>query len=287
MSETVLVVGAAGMLGEPVARRLAADGHTVRVMSRHRDRVAERFGEGFEPVGADAEDAASLRRAMECCTGIHINLSGGGDWDLERRGAETASRVAAELGVRRITIISGASTCEQNAWFPGTKAKLEAERAVVASGVPYTILRCTMFMETLPRMVKGGRAMVMGHQPTRWHWIAAEDYARMVSAAFVTPGAAGKTLYVHGPEALTFEQAMRIYQPICAPEAEVRTIPFWLLQLISWMPGNEQLRRVGLPIMRYFTKVGEIGDPSEANDLLGAPATTIREWCSARAGSVA
>ena len=284
MPETVLVVGATGMLGEPVARRLAADGHSVRVMSRSRDRVAARFGQGFEAVGGDVEDAASLRKAMAGCTGLHLNLSGGADWDLERRGAEIASKVAVEVGIERLTMISGASTCEENAWFPGTKAKLEAERAVSASGVPYTIFCCTMFMELLPNLVKGGRAMIMGKQPTPWHWIAADDYAAMVSKAFVTPAAAGKTLYIYGPEALTFEEAMQIYQPICAPEASVSEMPFWLLRVISWMPGRGALRHVGLPIMKYFTKVKEVGSATEANALLGAPTTTVRAWSEARKG---
>jgi uncharacterized protein YbjT (DUF2867 family) len=282
MSETVLVVGAAGMLGTPVARRLATDGHRVRVMSRNRERVAAHFGEGYEPVGGDVEDAELLRDAMAGCTAVHLNLSGGADWDLERRGAETASKVAAELGIRRLTIISGASTCEENAWFPGTKAKLEAERAIVASGVPYTIFRCTMFMELLPKMVRDGRAMIMGRQPTPWRWIAADDYAAMVSRALETPESAGKTLYVYGPEALTFEEAMKIYQPICAASATISTMPFWMLRLISWMPGRGELRHVGLPIMKYFTKVTEIGDASEANELLGAPTTTVRAWSEAR-----
>jgi uncharacterized protein YbjT (DUF2867 family) len=282
MPETVLVVGATGMLGAPVARRLATDGHRVRVMSRSRERAAACFGDAYEPTGGDVEDAASLRQAMAGCTGVHLNLSGGSDWDLERRGAQTASRVAAELGVRRLTVISGASTCAENAWFPGTKAKLEAEQAIVASGVPYTIFRCTMFMELLPKMVRDGRAMIMGHQPTPWRWVAADDYAAMVSKAFVTAAAAGKTLYVYGPEALTFEEAMRVYQPICAPEATISTMPFWLLRVISWMPGRGELRHVGLPIMQYFTKVKEIGDATEANELLGAPTTTVREWSEAR-----
>jgi len=283
MAATILVVGACGMLGEPVARRLAADGHAVRVMSRDRDRAAARFGEGFEAVGADVEDAESLRDAMEGCTGVHLNLSGGGDWDLERRGAEVASRVARELGVRRLTTISGASTCEENAWFPGTRAKLAAERAIAASGVQFTIFRCTMFMELLPTLVRDGKAMVLGHQPVPWHWVAGTDYAAMVSKAYATPESAGKTLHVYGPEAWTFEEALRIYQPICAPDTTITKMPFWALRLISWMPGNGELRRVGLPIMRYFTKVKEIGDAAEANALLGAPMTTVHAWSEARA----
>jgi nucleoside-diphosphate-sugar epimerase len=54
------------------------------------------------------------------------------------------------------------------------------------------------------------------------------------------------------------------------------------VRVISWMPGRGLLRNVGLPIMQYFTKVEEIGSPSEANALLGAPATTVRAWSEAQ-----
>jgi hypothetical protein len=31
-------------------------------------------------------------------------------------------------------------------------------------------------------------------------------------------------------------------------------------------------------MMAYFEKVGEPGDPAEANQLLGAPETTLDQW---------
>ena len=70
--------------------------------------------------------------------------------------------------------------------------------------------------------------------------------------------------------------------PVPFPEAKVASVPFWVLRVLSWMPGRSELRHVGLPIMRYFTKVEEIGDAGEADALLGAPATTVREWSAAR-----
>jgi uncharacterized protein YbjT (DUF2867 family) len=83
--------------------------HTVRILSRHPERAAARFGRSFEIVGGDVDDRESVARA------------------------------AAASGVDRLSIVSGASVCEANAWFPMTRAKLEAERAVQRSGVPYTI----------------------------------------------------------------------------------------------------------------------------------------------------
>jgi hypothetical protein len=34
--------------------------------------------------------------------------------------------------------------------------------------------------------------------------------------------------------------------------------------------------------MRYFSKVTEIGEPDEANQLLGAPSITLEQWCRQR-----
>jgi len=71
---------------------------------------------------------------------------------------------------------------------------LAAEQAARSSGVPFTIFRCTMFMETLPKFVRDGKAMVMGRQPHPWRWLAADDYAAMVARAYELPEAAGKVL---------------------------------------------------------------------------------------------
>ena len=35
-------------------------------------------------------------------------------------------------------------------------------------------------------------------------------------------------------------------------------------------------------LMAYFDQVGEMGDPAEANRLLGAPATTLEAWIAQR-----
>lgn len=66
------------------------------------------------------------------------------------------------------------------------------------SGVPYTIFRATWFMETLPLFVRGRAATIIGRQPHRLHWLAADDYARMVARSYRTPEAPGRALYLYG-----------------------------------------------------------------------------------------
>jgi hypothetical protein len=228
----------------------------------------------FEAVEGDVEDAESLNKALEGCSGVHLNLSGG---SLESRGAEIVSRVAFEKGVKRISVITGATTCEENAWFPATRSKLDVEMAVKASGIPYTIFRCTIFMESMPKWVVRDKIYIVGEQPAYWHWIAAEDYAMLVSKAFATSEAANKTLYAYGPEQKTIEEALTIYT--CTfPTFKLVKIPVWWARILSWMPGHAILRK-SLPMFEYLPKVSELGDAAETTFLLGEPTMSVTAWC--------
>jgi uncharacterized protein YbjT (DUF2867 family) len=76
MQKTILVVGATGMLGEPVARRLKEDGFSVRIMARDIDKAREPFDESFEIVKGEVMDAGRMESALDGCFGVHVNLSG-------------------------------------------------------------------------------------------------------------------------------------------------------------------------------------------------------------------
>lgn len=277
-SKLILVVGGTGRLGEPVARRLQADGYLVRVFTRVPDKACAMFGPGYEITAGDVEDRLSLEKALKGCYGVHINLEGGLDPDLERRGVENIVQAAASAHVQRISYISGATVSEENCWFAGTRAKFYAEAAIRASGIPYSIFKPSFFMESLPSYVSGKRASVIGHQPHRWHWVAAADYARMVSNAYWSPGAVNKDFYVYGPQAYTLREALEKYCAIVHPDVTVGNLPLWAASILARLTRQEALRAV-LPFFHYAGKVGENGDPGEANALLGMPTTTLEQWC--------
>lgn len=282
MKQIILVVGATGMLGEPVARQLEKDGYAVRVLARNPEKAKAKLGDSFEFVRGDVEVPSSLEKAFEGCFGVHINLRGGPkaeDFDrIEHRGTVNVVDVSAKLGVQRITYLSGAAVFEENSWFPSAKAKLQAESAIRGSGVPYSIFCATHFMESLPLAIRGKRASVIGQQPHPLHWLAASDYAKMVSKSFQLPEAANKRFFVYGPEALTMTEALKKYCSIVHPGVKVSSIPIWLLSLIGKVSFNAELQFIA-ELMKFFEKVGEGGDPTEANRLLGTPTTTLEQWC--------
>jgi uncharacterized protein YbjT (DUF2867 family) len=283
MTATVLVIGGTGALGTPVAARLREDGYRVRLLVRHPDRAREHHP-AFERAVGHLDDPGSLRRALEGCAAVHVSVRGGPTAEaydrVEHRGTARVAELAAGVGVGRLTYLSH-MLAAADAAAPDLRAKFRAEQAIAASGVPYTIFRPTYFMDTLPQQVRGSRAIVLGRQPHPFHLISATDFARMVSRALTTPETAGTILDVHGPEAVTIAEALRVYCGHLAPGTRVRTLPLWFMRILDRTVLKGQLRGT-LDLMRVLQRTGERGDPTRADHLLGAPTTTLTEWCRRR-----
>jgi uncharacterized protein YbjT (DUF2867 family) len=180
-----------------------------------------------------------------------------------------------------VSYLSGASVFAENCWFPDTKARVEAEAALRAGSVPFTIFKANFLMETLQRFVRGPVAIVPGDQPNRYHWVAADDLARMVSRAYALPEAANKDFFIFGPEAYTMREALEVYCRVLHPRAWIVQPPLWLLSAFAWLFRRTELRDA-LPFFRYLQKAPFTGDPTEANALLGSPTIRLEQWCQSQ-----
>ena len=274
MENRILVVGATGLLGEPVAIQLQQSGFRVRLLVRDIEHASGRFGDDFEIVKGNIDDVKSLEKALDGCFGVHINLSG----EIEQLGVENVSSSAYKLNLERITYISGTSVAEKNTWVPLIKRKYFAEQAIRNSGIAYCIFCPTWFMEVLPKYIRGKRAFVFGRQPNPYHLIAADDYARMVATSYGLEGAVYKRFIIHGPEGILFHEAVKRYCDIFHPEIKkVSTMPYWLATIIAAARGPKEMK-LASDFMAAFEKIGEKGDPSEANNILGAPKIKLEDW---------
>jgi uncharacterized protein YbjT (DUF2867 family) len=278
-NKTILIIGGTGMLGKPVAQQLKADGFNVRLLARNPGKAQKLLGDGYEIVKGDVDNAAALREAMIGVDGVHISLKGGpteADFDrMDYLATRDIANAAKELGVGRVTILSAYAVSEEKADTPESRSKVKGEAALKSSGVPYTIFRASWFMETLPLFVQGKSISLIGNLPHPLHWIAAEDYARMVSKSYQTDETLNKELYIFGPEAYTMGEAMKIY----ADHTGVKVAPMstQMLAALGTLTFNAEWKGMAV-LMKHYENWGEDGSPEEANRLLGAPRVTLQEW---------
>jgi uncharacterized protein YbjT (DUF2867 family) len=281
--QTILVIGATGTVGAPVARQLREDGYHVRLLVRDSARAAAQLGSSFEYIQGSVEEREIVKQALSGCTGVHISLQAGSNpADIERvehLGTLRVIELAAMQPLAHLTYVSGMFVgAEVGSAVLDGHAKRSVEQALHQSGIPSTIFKPTYFMDTLPKQLQGKRAMILGKQPHPLHLVAASDFGRMVSRAFQAPEAANKIFYIQGPEALTMAEALHLYCRMLEPKTRVTTIPLWLMSVVDTLFLGKKMRRT-LQIMQVLQRYGEFGDPTDANRLLGAPTTTLQAWC--------
>jgi uncharacterized protein YbjT (DUF2867 family) len=200
----ILVTGGTGLLGRQVVDGLRTAGGSARVLSRSVRPGTVRgdmlTGEGLERavdgVGTIVHCASSpLRKTRQTDVG----------------GTEHLLRAAARAGVLHIVYISIVGV-DRAPYYPYYRVKLETERVVERSLVPWTILRATQFhdfvlrilqlLERLPIMLVPKGFLL---QPVD----AGEVADRLVELALSEP--AGRVPDVGGPEVRTVAELADAY----------------------------------------------------------------------------
>ncbi|MBF8191378.1 NAD(P)H-binding protein [Nonomuraea sp. K274] len=213
----VLVTGGTGVLGRVLVQQL--DGLSeVRVLSRRAPQ-----GAGF--VRGDLETGEGLADAVD---GVDViaHCASAADYWRPRRDVAQTRRLVGALGDARPHLVYVSIVGVDQASFGFLRAKLEAERVVEESGLPWTVLRATEFHDLLlmylMRLAKGLVAVVLRGsllQPVD----VGEVAARMATLVLGPPG--GRVRELGGPRVESMEDLMRAYLAAARQRRRVVTIP--------------------------------------------------------------
>ncbi|HLI57651.1 MAG TPA: NAD(P)H-binding protein, partial [Actinomycetota bacterium] len=151
-ARVILVAGGTGRLGTLVVRELSRRGEQVRVLTRNPDRAAHLQSSSVDIVTGDVRHPASLSPAV---AGVRVVVSavqgfagpGRGSPDsVDRKG--NANLVAAAAAEGADVVLLSMVGAAPDSRLVMARAKFDAEESLKASGVPWTIVRSTPFLET-------------------------------------------------------------------------------------------------------------------------------------------
>jgi uncharacterized protein YbjT (DUF2867 family) len=216
----IVVAGATSSPGRLVVDALLERG-PVRVLVRGAKDAEAFSAKGAEVVRGDVRDAQVI---ADACRGAHTVVSmigrhfaetADGLWAIDARANEALVDAARSAGVKRFVLLS-ALFADRDYAPVLIAAKRQAERAVVASGLDYAIVRPSTFTVGAsslvgycgPTIERWGVAVVPHTQPISF--VALRDVADAVVAATVDTHPA-RVVDLGGPEALTMtEGAQRV-----------------------------------------------------------------------------
>ena len=241
----VFVVGATGTIGRATVGALVRRGHDVVCFLRPRGPIdAERVFAGATVRFGNVTDAASLAEqgfqgerfdtlvsCMASRTGAPKDA-----WAIDHRAQLSALDGARNAGVTHAVLLS--AICVQRPMLAFQHAKLAFERALMQSGVSYTIVRPTAFFKSLSgqidRVKRGKPYLIFGDGTlTACKPVSDDDLAEFLADCLDDDNRRNRVLPIGGPgDAITpRQQGERLFKLI-GRAPRFRHVPVSMLDAI-------------------------------------------------------
>ncbi|MGP6173626.1 SDR family oxidoreductase [Corynebacterium sp. A21] len=214
--DTILVTGGTGTLGRAVVEQLNAGPHDVRVLSRHPGPASEIRVVGDLLTGAGLADAVNgVSTIVHCAT-----TNGKGDIAATRNLIVAAQAAGTNPHLLYISIV-GVDRIE----LPYYQSKLAAEKLIIDSGLPWTVLRATQFHDLLATIFAVQRWLPVTFvvRRLRFQPIDVRDVAKRLTE-LVEAGPTGRAPDIGGPEIFEMRELARIYQAEAGHRRPIATV---------------------------------------------------------------
>ena len=235
-SSTILVAGATGFLGSEICRQLISKNKNVKGLVRatsDSNKVAQLKESGVETIEGDLKDKGSLENALHGVSAIISTVSstlsrqeGDSIQTVDYEGQKNLIDAAIRAGVSQFVYISFCALGE----CPLQTAKRKVEKYLTESGLNYTILQPTYFMEVWLSPVLGfdypnAKANIFGEGKNKVSWIAIKDVASFAVASLDNPAAKNRIIELGGPEALSPLEVVNIFEATKGKKFELQFVP--------------------------------------------------------------
>ncbi|WP_462248646.1 SDR family oxidoreductase [Ferruginibacter sp.] len=235
-SSTVLVAGATGYLGSEICRQLIAKNKTVKGLVRttsDSNKVAYLKELGVETIEGDLRQKDSLENALHGVSAIISTVSstlsrqeGDSIQTVDDEGQNNLIEAAISRGVSQFIYVSFCAMGD----CPLQTAKRKVEKHLAESGLNYTILQPTYFMEVWLSPVLGfdypnGKASIFGEGKNKISWIAIRDVASFAVDSLDNPAAKNRIIELGGPEALSPLEVVTIFEKAKGKKFELLFVP--------------------------------------------------------------
>ncbi len=238
----ILVAGGSGTLGTRLLRLLTDRGLDIRILSRNPDKALS-LRDRVQIVAGDVRDARAVERAMTGVRTVVSAITGFGmardvsprtvDWE----GNANLIRAAKAAGVEHFILVS---VCQAASDHPIElfRMKHRAEEGLRASGLAWTIIRPTAYMETWVGLLGGplldtGSTRIFGRGENPINLISADDVARLVDLAVADHTMIGAAVEAGGPENLTMNEVVKTFQTVTGTRGKVSHIPLPMMRAMS------------------------------------------------------
>jgi uncharacterized protein YbjT (DUF2867 family) len=258
--KNLLVAGASGVLGRAAVMHFLDRGYNVTAFVRDIGKVDDLRAKGARIIAGDINDPSSFEKIFQgidiVLTALHAMIGRGknSSENVDERGHKNFIDAAAKSGVHLFiyTSIIGASS---NNSLDFSRTKYVVEKYLEASGMKYTILRPTAFMEWHAYRLLGksiidkGKTMILGRGDTVMNFIAVQDIVGTIDYIISSGQCINTIEALAGPDNLTRNQVAEMFGKTTGKPFKIQHLPISVVKLLSKIfhpihPGVARIMRL-------------------------------------------
>jgi uncharacterized protein YbjT (DUF2867 family) len=257
----ILIIGGSGFLGREVTKLLLSKNERVRLLVRTPAKVEDLRQAGAEVLQGDLIDPPSLVRACQgtdrVLAAAHSLLGKGRHKSeaVDDTGHRALIDAAKAAGVSHFVYMSMLGVSPDHP-FDFARRKYWIEEYLKASGLSYTILRPSWYMEQNVHLFNGksiletGKTSLLGKGTKLRNFVAAGDVAQFALRALIDPGLKNRTLDIGGPQNITNNQVAELYGKMIGVTPKINHIPSFMARAMSIIlksiqPGISRIMYLG------------------------------------------
>lgn len=279
------IIGATGMIGQPVTYAFIEAGYEVRVFVRNIEKAKHHFINRVQYVQGDLEDRQAVTKFISGLDCLYLNLSVAqksvkDDFQPERDGMDNILEAVKVFPVKRIGYLSSLVHLyeSQNGfhWWAFELKKMAVNK-IRSSGIPYSIFYPSTFMENFDKGAYrlGNFIALSGNSRFKMFLIAAKDYGRQVVKSFeIEKG--NQEFVIQGDEGFTADEAAIFFKQYCKnKKLMIVKLPFWFLKFAGIFSNKFQY---GAKMIEALNNFPEEFEAEKAWDILGKPQTKFIDY---------
>jgi uncharacterized protein YbjT (DUF2867 family) len=272
---TVLVTGATGNTGSGLIPTLLKSGINVRAFVRDDAKAQALKDAGAEIIIGDLDQPETIAPAVEGVDKIYL---------LTWNGPTQAQQVENVLKAARQ---SGNPHIVRHSMWGSEKSRIiqqgvQAEKAVMSSGLPWTLLKPTFFMQNTmmaAQTIASGGVIYWDVGDGKIGMIDVRDIVEVAAAVLTGRGHEGKNYILTGPETISFHEVASTFSKVLGKKVQYVCVPGEAsLESMVSMGFPEWIARGYGELMEGFSEGFASSTTENVASLSGHPARSFEQF---------
>lgn len=285
----ISIIGGTGNLGVPVVKFLLKSGFEIKLIARNICKAKQLFESNTKLhfIEADLRNVSELKTALPETEYLYLNLSTQTTdihipFSTEREGVENILKAVNKEHIKQIIVISGLGAFDNvhktdSFEFVPNIIRKQGHKLLKNSGIPYTLLHCSWFVDSFILYRRNNLYSVIGNTTDPIYFINCYDYTLQLINTLGNPKAFFKEFPIQGYKGFPHPEAVKTFLDAYSEPVKIKLFPASIIKFVAHF--SKEMKYIK-HMHEYFTVSSEtfLAKDYGTYDILGTPSLSLTHY---------